>query len=176
MLSNDSEQWFAVHVKPRAERPVATFLRTKGYEEFIPTRELRSARRSARRPLFPGYLFCRMRPDCQGLIVTTPGVIRIVGSGGKPIPIDAEEINSLQIMVNSGLTTCTWEGLHLGDKVFIKEGPLSGAVGVLTSIRARQRLVITITMMMRSVAAEVEPKWVTALNPLPERVIPLSAA
>ena len=57
--------------------------------------------------------------------------------------------------------------------MYIQEGPLQGAVGVLTSIRAKQRLVVSITMMMRTIAAEVDPEWVTALSPLPPRKPPI---
>jgi len=169
VLLRNSEQWFALYVKPRTERQVAAILRTKGYEEFLPTREVRTGGVSSHQPLFPGYMFCRVSHNVHGLIVTTPGVIRIVGFGGKPVPIDPEEISSLQIVVRSKVPTSTWEGLHPGDKVFINDGPLTGAVGVLTSIRAKQRLIITITMMMRTVAAEVEPDWVSAFNPVSER-------
>ncbi len=166
----DSKQWFALQVRPRFERQVATILRNKGYEEFLPTHEERTKKRSfASRPLFPGYLFCRVGSNAHGFVVTTPGVIRIVGFGGKPVPIDVEEIHSLQIVVRSGLPVTTLHGFHPGDKVFIKEGPLSGAAGVLTSFRSRERFVVTITMMMRSVAAEVHAACVTPLNPLPER-------
>src|SRR5262245_44086105 len=138
------------------EYRVSSILRAKGYEEFLPTRKVTKRRVAYQETLFPGYLFLRVTPRACGLIVTTPGVIRIVEFGGKPAPIDPEEIRSAQLIVNSGAPVYPAQGLELGDKVFIEQGPLQGAVGIVTSFRARQRLVVSITMMMRSVAAEVD--------------------
>lgn len=157
-------EWFALQVKARTEHQVATILRTKGYEEFLPTRGTTKKKVSTRLPLFPGYVFCRFSSDAHGPIVTTPGVIRIVQFGGKPAPIDPEEIRSVQLIVNSGVPISVWYGLQLGDSVYIQEGPLRGTVGVLTCVRSKQRLVVSITMMMRTVAAEIDPEWVKAIR------------
>lgn len=168
------ENWFALHVRIKTEDRVAAILRAKGYEEFLPLWNVRRKSVSSPTPLFPGYVFCRMNPRAQGLIVTTPGVIRIVAFGGRPAPIAPEEIRSIQIIVNSGLPISTWRGLHLGDKVQIQDGPLRGAVGIITSIRTKQRLVVSIPMMMRTIAAEIEPDWVAAANPVPPPKPPVS--
>lgn len=170
------EKWFALQVRTRTEHQVATILRSKGYEEFLPLRDTKRKGTFSPDPLFPGYLFCRINPQAHGLIVTTPGVVRIVAFGGRPAPVDPEEIRSIQIIVNSGLPICIWQGLHVGVKVCIREGPLRGAVGVVTCIRARQRLVVSIPMMMRTIAAEVDPNCVTAVGPTPSDKTPSSGA
>lgn len=169
-LPEHDKNWFALQVRTRTEHRVATILRAKGYEEFLPTRNGRRRRASLPpAPLFPGYVFCRLNPTVYGLIVTTPGVIRIVEFGGKPAVIDPEEIRSVQLIVNSGATVCVSRGLHPGDKVCITEGPLRGAVGILASIRPKQRLLVSITMMMRTVIAEVDPEWVAGVDPIASR-------
>jgi len=168
LLFNGSE-WFALQVKSRTEYQVATILRTKGYEEFLPARNATKKGFAPQVPLFPGYVFCRMNPHAHGLVVTTPGVIRIVGFGGRPVPIDPEEIHSIQLIVKSGVPTCVLRGLHPGDKVCITEGPLQGAIGVLTSIRGQRRFVVSLEMMMRTVTVEVNPEWIDTLEPLPPR-------
>jgi transcription antitermination factor NusG len=166
LLPSCENQWFALHVRTRMEYRVSSILRAKGYEEFLPTHKVTRKRMACQVPLFPGYLFLRVTPRACGLIVTTPGVIRIVEFGGKPAPIDPEEIRSVQLIVNSGAPIYAAQGLELGDKVYIEQGPLQGAVGIVTSFRAKQRLIVSITMMMRSVAAEVNDDWVRALTPL----------
>lgn len=166
LLPSSEDQWYALHVRTRMEHRVSTILRAKGYEEFLPTHKVTRKRIVCQVPLFPGYLFLRVTPRACGLIVTTPGVIRIVEFGGKPAPIDPDEIRSVQLIVNSGAPVYPWQGLELGDKVFIEQGPLQGAVGIVTSFRAKQRLIVSITMMMRTVAAEVDHDWVSALTPL----------
>lgn len=161
------EKWFALQVRTRTEHRVAALLRAKGYEEFLPTRSIKRKSVLSHAPLFPGYVFCRVSPYVYGLIVTTPGVIRIVEFGGKPAPIDPEEIRSIQLIVNSGVPTCVCQGLQPGDKVCIEDGPLRGAVGIVTCVRPKHRLLVSITMMMRTVIAEVDPEWVAAIGPAP---------
>jgi transcription antitermination factor NusG len=166
MLFNSSE-WFALQVKSRTEYQVANMLRAKGYEEFLPARSTTKKEGVSLAPLFPGYVFCRLNPNAHGLVVTTPGVIRIVGFGGKAVPIDPEELQSIQLIVKSGVPTCVLHGLHPGDRVCVREGPLRGAIGVLTSIRAQRRFVVSLSMMMRTVAIEVAPEWITTLESPP---------
>lgn len=168
MLFNGSE-WFALQVKSRSEYQVASILRAKGYEEFLPARNAKKKGLASQAPLFPGYVFCRMNLHAHGLVVTTPGVIRIVGFGGRPVAIDPEEIHSIQLIVKSGVPTCVLRGLHPGDRVCITEGPLQGAIGVLTSIRGQRRFVVSLEMMMRTVTVEVNPDWIDTLEPLPPR-------
>lgn len=168
MLFNGSE-WFALQVKSRTESQVAMILRAKGYEEFLPVRHTKKKGSTSQVPLFPGYVFCRMNSHAHGLVVTTPGVIRIIGFGGRPVPIDAEEIHSIQLIVKSGAPTCVLGGLRPGDRVCMTEGPLQGAIGVLTSIRGQRRFVVSVEMMMRTVTVEVDPEWIATLKPLPPR-------
>jgi transcription termination/antitermination protein NusG len=158
------EEWFALQVRTRTEHRVADLLRVKGYEGFLPTRSIKKRGALLQVPLFPGYVFCRVNPHVYGLIVTTPGVIRIVEFAGRPAAIDPEEIRSIQLIVNSGVPTCVMKGLQPGDKVCIEDGPLRGAVGILTCIRPKHRLLVSITMMMRTVVAELDPEWVTAIS------------
>lgn len=163
------DEWFALQVKTRTEHQVATMLRTKGYEEFLPAHTVKKKGIASKVPFFPGYVFCRINSNACGLIVTTPGVIRIVEFGGKPAPIDPEEIQSLQLIVNSGVPVCVMKGLNVGDKIRVEEGPLRGAVGILISIRPKQRLLVSISMMMRTVIAEVDPEWISVAAPIPPR-------
>ncbi|HYR85886.1 MAG TPA: transcription termination/antitermination NusG family protein [Terriglobia bacterium] len=159
-LSSTEPNWFALHVRTNTEHQVAAMLRSKGYEEFSP-----STNSGKKRALFPGYVFCRIVPNTQGLIVTTPGVIRIVSFGGKAAPIDPEEIHSIQLVVNSGAPSHASTGLQGGDLVRIEEGPLRGAVGTLISAQKQQRFAVSVTMMMRTVIAEVNPEWLKSISP-----------
>ena len=159
------QQWFALQVRTRMEHQVATILRSKGYEEFLPTHTVKKQQGPCNVPLFPGYVFCRVPPDTYGLIVTTPGVIRIVKFGDKPAVIDPEEIRSIQLVLLSRAPLTVIRGLSVGDKVLIEDGPLRGAMGVLSSMRSHQRLQVSIAMMMGTVVAEVEPEWVRKVAP-----------
>jgi transcriptional antiterminator RfaH len=154
-----TSDWFALQVRPRRELTISAMLRAKGYEEFLPLRRSHRAG-SVVQPLFTGYVFCRLSPGASGRFVTTPGVIRIVSFGGRPVPVDSEEIAALQLVDKSGCPNAALQGLHLGDKVIIEDGPLRGLCGVLSSVRGQHRLLISVTAMGRTVAVEVDPAWI----------------
>lgn len=151
--------WCAVHVKPLAERTVSVLLRNKGYEEFVPTyHELSRLGRCAprERPLFPRYVFCRVSPKATGMIVTTPGVLRILGIGGRPEPVREEEIDAIRRAMAVGVATEPWERLEQGDEVLVMSGPLVGCRGVFKHIKGKDRLVISLTLLKRSVLVEMD--------------------
>jgi transcription antitermination factor NusG len=159
-------KWFAIYVKPRTEWCVAETLQSKGYEHFLPHYACApiSGRRSkgSRLPLFPGYVFCRYDSTAKGLIVTTPGIIRIVGYGNAPIPVDEQEIAALKTVMDSGLNAKPWPNLEFGDRVRIQDGPLRGLTGVLRSVNKRRQLVISLTLLQRAALVELKQEWVTA--------------
>lgn len=151
-LCSSFEGWFVVQVVPRLEKRVALMLECKGYEQYLPmmTEEARE-RATKRKPLFPGYVFCRFRPDSQGLVVRTPGVIRMLGHRNGPVPLDSEEMSKIHKIVESGVPVQSRELIRLGSKIVIESGPLRGIQGVLIQIKGRQRIAVSVEMLCRSI-------------------------
>jgi transcription antitermination factor NusG len=166
--SKTPDRWFAVHVKSRAEKTVATIAHQRGFEEFLPVYESRhrwSDRiKKVELPLFSGYVFCRFNPDNRLPLLMIPGVLGIVGLGRVPIPVDDSEINALQAASLSGLKAEPCPFLRVGDRVRLIDGPLAGLEGLLTQIRNDCRLVLSVTMLNRSVAVKIESDWVTPMS------------
>jgi transcription antitermination factor NusG len=160
--------WFALSVRPRRERFAATLLRNKGYTEYLPlirrSKLQSSQKRTAESALFPGYLFCRLDPGNRLPVLTTPWVNSIVGVGNVPIPIPEEEITSVRTLVESGIAAEPWPFLHAGQRVRIDSGTLSGVDGILLSFKKQQRLVVSISLLQRSVAVEIDRDWVSPLS------------
>jgi transcription antitermination factor NusG len=169
-LTQDPTQfpWFALQVRTRHELTIGEQLRGRGYEPFIPVYETRKRWSDRVRvfeaPLFPGYLFCRLDIQNRLPILSTPGVAQIVGFGKVPHPVDEAEIGAIQALVSSGLASQPWPFLQSGDKVHIERGPLRGLEGVLLEVRGAQRLVLSVTLLQRSVAVEIDPVFVRPLN------------
>ena len=164
-----SSRWFALYVKSRHEQATETFLRHKGYETFCPTyqsRRIWSDRvKEVALPLFPNYLFCRFSiHDRTVPVLGTPGVSRIVGLGDHPTPIEESEIAALQKIVSSRNAVMPWPYLQEGTGVRIERGPLSGISGILISLRKHHRLIVSVSLLRRSVAVEVERTWVAPLR------------
>jgi len=156
--------WFALQVRSLREKRVGCLLKDKGYAEFVPL--YRARRRWSDRvkeielPLFPGYLFCRLDPRYRLPVLTTPGVMNIVGTGKTPIPVLDSEVEAIQTIVRSGQDALPWNFLQVGHLVWVEEGPLQGLEGILVEFRKRHRLVVSVTLLQRSVAVEVDRDWV----------------
>jgi len=139
---------------------VARQLRGMDYEEFLPLYECRkhwSDRiKEVQTPLFPGYLFCRFDPQNRLPILKTPGVIQVVGYNRQPIPVDEDEIKSIQTLVTSGIPNQPWPFLKVGEKVRIESGPLRGLEGVLVEFKGNRRLILSVSLLQRSVAVEMD--------------------
>ena len=158
-------RWYALHVRNRQERLVADSLRGKGYTGFLPT--WRSRRRWSDRvteldlPLFPGYVFCHFDArDRRVPIVTTPGVIRIVGIGGAPHPVEDTEIEAVRRVVASGISAEPWPYVEAGRPVRIEYGPLAGVEGVFVELKSRQRLIVSVSLLRRSINVDIDSAFV----------------
>jgi transcription antitermination factor NusG len=168
MPSNEVLPWYALHVRPRYEKQISQTLKSKGFEEFLPIYS--SRRRWSDRwktvefPLFPGYMFCRLNEEIRLPILTIPGVIRIVGVGGKWISVSEQEIQAVQKIVESGLAAEPWPYLKTGQHVLITEGKLAGLEGIFLKKKGVHRLVISIGLLQRSVAVEIDAAWVRPTN------------
>jgi transcription antitermination factor NusG len=171
--------WFALQVKPLREKHVGSLLAAKGFTEFVPL--YRDRRRWSDRikeielPLFPGYLFCRLDPNNRLPVLMTDFVKYIVGAGRTPIPVDDSEVEAIRTIVTSGQDALPWKFLQAGCMARIQEGPLQGLEGVLIEVKKRHRLVVSVTILQRSVAVEVEREWVRPVR-MPSRKEPGKAA
>lgn len=156
---SDSSAWYAIQVRTRCEKPVAERLSHRGYEYFLPLRRNwnKRTRESVPIALFPGYLFCRLDlSDRRAPVISTLGVIRLVGFGDGPTPVPDNEISSLQTVVNSDLPVEGTDFSQRSSRVRIVQGPLRGAEGYLESIKAENRLVVQITLLQRAVSVEID--------------------
>jgi len=160
--------WFAVRVSSNHEKIAAQVLDQKYYETFSPLYKVR--RRWSDRfkiieaPLFPGYIFCRIDLEHRLPVLTTPGVVQIVGFGMRPAPVEESEIAALQTIVNSDLPLKPWPYLRQGQTIRIEYGPLSGVEGILLKFKNQNRLVASVSLLQRSVAVELDGDWVLPVS------------
>lgn len=167
--SNAPDPWYALQVRTGGEPTSKLILERKGYPVFLPAnldaRRYSDRIKKVKAPLFPGYLFCRLDPAFRVQILQTPGVQSIVGIGGSPTAIDESEIEAIRIAVSSGSTTQPWDYLKTGDQVRIDFGAMSGLTGILVRSQGTDRLVLSVTLLQRSIAVEINRDWVTPVKP-----------
>lgn len=169
-MGDSKQPWFAIQVRTSAEKLATNLLQYKGFECFLPLSK--SRRRWSDRikelevALFPGYLFCRFDPGNRLPILKTPGVIQIVGLGKTPIPVDEDEIAAIQRVGKSGLAAQPWPFLQTGQTARIECGPLRGLIGMVVNVKSESKLVLSVTLLHRSVAVEVDRDWLGDPGPL----------
>ncbi len=161
--------WYALQVSPRKEDSVAALLSCKGYERYVPTYQaggpVKGNLNVSNKKLFPGYVFCRFACEARNqvgdgsAVVTTPGVIRILG-GAKPLPIPSEEMEAIRLALAARLRFEPWP-FQLGEKVKIETGPLQGICGTIIRSDGKHRLVLSVDTLRRSVAARVQAEWIS---------------
>ena len=161
------QPWYGVRTKSNHERLAAAVLESKGYEQYLPV--YRSRRRwsdrvvEKNRPLFPGYVFCRFDARKPLPIVSTPGVVSVVGFGNEPAPISDTEIEAVQTLLLSGLATEPCPFLHEGQRIRVNRGSLEGLEGILLKKKTDWKIVVSVTMLQRSVSVEIDREWITSI-------------
>jgi transcriptional antiterminator NusG len=162
-----SSRWYALYVRSRHEKVVEGGLKGKGYSAFSPF--YRTKRKRVDRiasidvPLFPGYVFCLFDSNKRLPILTTPGIVGIVGPGNRPEPVNDAEIASIRTLALSGRPVQPWPFLRSGQRVRLQSGPLLGAEGIFLRVKDDYHLVVSITLLQRSVSVVVEKDAVAPL-------------
>jgi transcription antitermination factor NusG len=160
--------WFAIQVWAGRERQAAMHLGTRGFTVFYPCYQER--RRWSDRvkvtslALFGGYLFCQSEPHAVGKVMMAPTVIRVVGDGRVPIAVPSPHIEAIRRIVETRLPVEPWNGIQAGQPVRVESGPLRGLEGIVLMVRNRHRLVVSIPMLERSVAVEIDVASVVAIG------------
>lgn len=158
--------WYALQVRGRQEFNISEHLASNGYEWFLPL--YRCSKRWSDRikqvdsPLFPGYVFCRFDPLDRLPILKIPGVIQIVGFNRQLVAVDEDEIRAIQALVASGVPNHPCPYLEVGDKVRIESGPLRGLEGLLVEFQGNHQLVLSVSLLQRSVAVKIDSASVTS--------------
>lgn len=169
MNENLGQHWYAVRVRSQYEDLVSRHLRVRGLEVFLPVyrqRQRWSDRfKEIELPLFPGYVFCQFDPLNRLPVLTVPGVVHVVGTGKNPVAIESSEIAAIRAAVKSGFPALPWPYLEVGEKVRIEEGPLCGVEGILLGFRGHERIILSVTLLQRSVAVEIQQEWARPISP-----------
>jgi transcription termination/antitermination protein NusG len=163
-----SLNWFALQVRTRWENSTAEQLSGKGYPVLLPTRRAKkNGNRKAVQPsppLFPGYVFCEFDVLNRLPILVTPGVIAVVSCGRVPLPVDANEIAAIQTIVASQACAEPWPYLEVGNRIRFESGVFRGLTGILIQVKGNHRIVVSVSLLRRAVAVEIDRECVSALS------------
>jgi Transcription termination factor nusG len=156
--------WYAILTRAGSEKFVLLQLENAGYECYLPMgrypQKLGTRTRELEVLFVPGCLFCRMNSRDRLTVLTTPGVIQIVGVGSSLVPIHEAEIAAIRRVEKSLLPTTPWPFMQAGQRAEIVDGPLKGLKGIVVEGKCATKLVLSIDILEKSIAVEVDEKWV----------------
>jgi len=165
--------WYALHTNYQHEKAVARILTQKGFDVFLPLYDVahrwKDRTKQLSLPLFPCYVFIQGGLDRRLHVLNTPGVVGFVGWSGRAAAIPEAEIEAVLRMIESSLKVEPHPFLKCGDWVRVKSGPLQGIEGILVRKKNLFRLVLSVEMLQKSVAVEVD---VTAVESVVRHEVP----
>ncbi len=161
-------QWYAAYTRSRHEKVVAETLQQRTVEHFLPlyetVRKWKNGRFRVQLPLFPGYLFVHIALRDRLRVLQVPGVVRLVGFNGVPTPLPQAELEIIRSVLSKGIEAEPHPYLRVGQRVRITSGPMEGLQGILLRRRGRPRVVVSVDLIMRSVALDIDAAQVEPLK------------
>src|SRR5688572_14469709 len=162
-----NENWFALQTRSRHEKVVRSQLEMQKVETFLPTMKRVSQwtdrKKEIEVPLFAGYCSGKFSLADRVPVLQSQGVVRVVGSAGKPEPVPDEEINALKRLISNSCNYICHPFLKEGMLVEVINGPMQGVKGRLIRGTKNSRLVVSISLIQRSVSIEIDADDVTVL-------------
>jgi transcription elongation factor/antiterminator RfaH len=164
-------RWYVIHTRSRHEKRVNEQLQVKQVEVFLPL--YRSKRNWNGRsavvdlPLFPGYVFVRIPLAERLSVLSLGGVAGLVSFQGAPVPLPDLELERMR-------TCLSWAAaepvpyFRPGNRVRIVEGALAGLEGVILRQNGQARFVLSIDLILRSVAVNVDARDLELVEPATE--------
>jgi len=166
--------WYALCTRHQHEKAVSHALTNKGFETFLPLynvrRRWKDRNMALTLPLFPCYVFLRGDLERRLDVLVTPGVHRFVQVAGHPARISENEIRMIREAIEKNVLIEPYPFLKCGDWVRVRSGPLEGFEGILVRKKNGSRLVLSVELLGRAAAAEVDVSDVEAVVKRPSNL------
>jgi transcription antitermination factor NusG len=154
--------WYAVQTLPRHERAVVEHLQNENIDCLVPLtvriHKWSDRNQSVSLPVFPGYAFVRLN-DYRGeriRVLRRPGVVRFVGNSQGAIPLEEHEIEHIRQLMENKIDCEPHSYLQAGQKVRIRNGALRGVEGILLRETGKDTLVLSVSLIRRSLSIRIE--------------------
>jgi len=165
---NVDPKWYAAYTSANHEKRVAEQLGVRLVEHFVPLYESmrcwKDRKVRLQLPLFPGYVFVRLTRSERLRVLQVPGVARLVGFNGLPCALPDSDIESLKNGLVHGVRAEPHPFLTVGRHVSVIRGPLAGQEGILIRRKGNWRVVLSVQLIMRSIAVDLDIADVVPLS------------
>jgi transcription antitermination factor NusG len=160
--------WYVLHVLSNHEKKVAQHLEARSIEHYLPLyrEKVRWSDRTviAERPLFSGYVFTRFEHQCRVPVISTPGVVRLLGDQKWDL-VEDEELEKIRIGLAKGLLLRPHPTITVGTRVMIREGVFAGVEGVVSELRQQCKVIITLAAVRQCFSIEAQINELQVLKP-----------
>lgn len=160
--------WYAVYTRPRHEKQVNIRFEERKIECFLPLRETirqwKDRRKKVKLPLFNGYIFVKIPLKDRIKVLEVDGVVRLVGFKSEPSPIPDDQIDAVKAFISNSRDLFPVPYLKVGQRVKVINGPLRGVEGILIKKQNQFRLIISIDLIMQSVAVNIDARDVIPVS------------
>jgi transcriptional antiterminator RfaH len=161
--------WWVAYSRSRQEKGLARHLGEHGVPYYLPQAE-KVVRRHGRRlrsflPLFPGYVFLLGTGGERRTALHSNLVVRVLEVRDQ-LELH-RQLASLWALQQSGAPLVPHAYVRPGDEVEVVDGPFRGWVGRVVREKGRVRLVVSISFLRQSVAAELDRDLVAPVRALP---------
>lgn len=151
--------WHVLFVVANHEKKIARHLSVRSVEHYLPLYTERS-RWSDRwvmveRPLFVGYVFVRYSSQTRLSVVSTPGVVRLLGDSTNDT-VSFDEIERIRQGLASGCMLRPHSELPVGTTVRVRSGLFAGTEGVVAELRQPCKVVMTLSSIRQCFSLEVD--------------------
>jgi transcription antitermination factor NusG len=155
----NTSPWHVLHVLSNHEKKVAQHLEVRTIEYYLPLykEKVKWTDRTviAERPLFSGYVFARFSPEYRIPVISTPGVLRLLGDQMWDL-VEDEELEKIRTGLAKGLSLRPHPTINVGTRVRIRNGVFEGVEGVVTELRQQCKVIITLAAVRQCFSLEAE--------------------
>ncbi len=164
MIKDPGLHWYAVYTRARWERRVGDLLGQSGFVYYLPMyrtlREWSDRRKRVTLPLFPSYVFVKIRGREYMKVLETPGVERIICFEGKPVAIPESQIDAVKMLLSKNVGIETPDvNPGPGDEIEIAKGSLKGLKGEMVEYRGKRKIVLRLDAIDKSIVVHIPPSW-----------------
>ena len=151
-------QWYAFTTRTKHEKKVDESMQLAGLESFLPLQKTlnqwKDRKKWVETPLFPSYIFTKIPFNQRYNVLKIPSVLGIVGFNNEPCPVRQDEIEAIKSILNAETKYDVLAGLSTGSRVRICSGPLDGVEAQIVQMRGRERIVVNITALGKSIVID----------------------
>jgi len=170
---NPRLKWYVVHTysghEQKAKRHLESAIEVSGFQDrfgrvIVPTEqvtEMKQGKKStSTRKFLPSYILVEVELDNESrhLVVSTPGITNFVGGGGKPQPLELNEVEHIIGHMEKGPVLKSDEMPYsAGDAVKVTDGPFADFSGVVSEvIPERKKLKVMVSIFGRPTPVELD--------------------